>query len=111
MAHNLGSCTVQPYKSSAVSVTQDPHQGRKTLPGVPPTDFILQQHRESDGMDAHPALTLAVGLVDSVNFFDDRLNRISAKLIAEYIQADFFISGEKCLDGSRDSFDRAAVAE
>jgi hypothetical protein len=62
-------------------------------------------------MDAHPALTPAEGLVDSVNFFDDRLNRIPAKLIAEYIQADFFIRGVKGLDGGPNAFDRTAVAK
>ena len=46
-------------------------------------------------MDAHPALTPAVGFVDSIDLFNDRLNGIAAEFVAEYIQADVFIFFKK----------------
>ena len=62
-------------------------------------------------MDPDAARSVFCPFIDAVHGIDDRLDPISAKFIAENIQAYFLIRCIKCSDGSCDALNRAAVTE
>src|SRR3970040_771421 len=102
---------IETYERPAVLLAEDPHQGRESHPGVL-SPLILGEHGgKSDRMDAHPAVSLVVLLVDPVDLFHDLVDRVPRELVAEDVKAHLLVGGGEGPDRGLDSLDGAAVAE
>jgi hypothetical protein len=70
-----------------------------------------EHHRETDGVDPHPAVALGVAAVEAVDGVDDLVDRLAGELVAKDIDRDLLVGGGEGADGAGDALDRARVAE